>query len=174
MTAPDPMKLAEDLTAWAQGLQRRAQSYNTLQQQLDSTSVTAQSPDGAVRVTVDANGVPTELTITERGRGADPAALSQALMATLRRAHAQLRDRVSDLTASTVGDDAAASEIVAQYRERFPDPAPESAPEPTLNVGRIDEETPVRREPRPTRRRPTRDRGDDDGDDIFGGPVLRR
>ena len=171
MSAPDPMKFAEDLTRWAQGLEQKAQRYGDLQEQLDRTSVTAESPDGAVRVTVDSTGVPTELAITERGRGADPRALSAALMSTMHRAQAQLRERVSELTSATVGDDGPGNDIVAQYRERFPDPVDEPAVEPpTFDVGGIEDDTSRRGEPRPPRRRPTRE---DDGDDDFGGPVLR-
>ncbi|MBK1784315.1 YbaB/EbfC family nucleoid-associated protein [Prauserella cavernicola] len=172
MSAPDPMKFAEDLTRWAQGLEQKAQRYGELQEQLDRTNVTAESPDGTVRVTVDSTGVPTELTITDRGRSADPRALSAALMATMHSAQAQLRDRVSEMTSATVGDDGPGNDIVAQYQERFPDPVEETAPQPpTMDVGGIDEDTAAPEEPRPPRRRPTRQ--DDGDDDDFGGPVLR-
>lgn len=177
MTAPDPRKLADDLTAWAEGLQRQAQRYGELQEELDRTTASAESPDGMVRVTVDSTGVPTELTITERGRGAEPRDLSAALLATMRRAQAQLRDRVSELTAATVGDDAPGNEIVGQYRARFPDPVEQAAPEPpTLDVGAIEDDTGSKpaEEPRPPRSRPNRGNQDgDDGDDYFGGSVLR-
>lgn len=180
MNTPDPMRFADDLRKWAEGLQQKAQRYGELQEQLDRTTATAESPDGMVRVTVDSNGVPTELTVTERGRGTDPRALSSALLATMHRAQAQLRDRVSDLTVATVGDDAPGNEIVGQYRERFPDPVEESAPtaqEPTFDVGGITEEEPASRpeEPGQSQPRPSRGEGDgpDDGDDYFGGSVLR-
>lgn len=174
MNAPDPMKLAEDLTRWAQGLEQQAQRYGELQEQLDRTNATAESPDGAVRVTVDSTGVPTELTITERGRGADPRALSDALLATMRRAQVALREQVSELTSATVGDDGPGNDIVAQYAERFPDPVEESEPgEPTRKLGDLEEDTEDTtqpEEPQPPRRRPTQDAEDDDD---FGGPVLR-
>jgi hypothetical protein len=57
----DPTKAAEELEKWAAGLERRAQRYTQPQQRLDATSATGESPDGAIRVTVDANGVPTEM-----------------------------------------------------------------------------------------------------------------
>lgn len=176
----DPMAFANDLTEWAKNLERKAARYSELKGRLDAMSVTAQSPDGMARVTVDSNGVPTELTITERGRGADPAQLSHALTQTMRQAQAKLRDQVAQLTEATVGDDAAGRDIVQNYRERFTEPVVDEPPAPgprTLNLGAPAEEPAPSRpsEPRPSRPRPSSD-GDDgsDGDDYFGGSVLRR
>jgi hypothetical protein len=77
-----------------------------------------------VRVSVDARGVPTELTLTDRARGADPARLSAELMTCLRRAQQTLAAQVRDLVAtSLVGGEDAAAQIVASYRDRFGDPA---------------------------------------------------
>ncbi|EIE97136.1 YbaB/EbfC family nucleoid-associated protein [Saccharomonospora glauca] len=174
--ASDPMKVAQDLTDWAKDLERKAAQYTELQGRLGSVSVSAQSPDGVARVTVDSNGVPTELTITERGRGLDPSQLSRTLMQTLRQAQAKLREEVTQLTLATVGDDAAGRDIVQNYRERFTEPVQEEPPTPqprTMNLGVPAEEPPAppRAEPPRPQRRP---RSDDDGDDYFGGPILRR
>ncbi|WP_075850214.1 YbaB/EbfC family nucleoid-associated protein [Saccharomonospora sp. CUA-673] len=128
---PDPTKLADNLKTWAQGLEQKAARYGELQSRLDATSVTRTSSDGAVRVTVDAKGVPTELTITDRGRGADPQALSAVLMSTMRQAQAELRDRVATLTTETVGDDGPGNDVVAGYRDQFPDPEPAFGGSPT-------------------------------------------
>ncbi len=177
------MKFAQDLTDWAKNLERKAAQYNELKGRLDAVSVSAQSPDGVARVTVDANGVPTELTITERGRGVDPAQLSHTLTQTLRQAQAKLREQVTQLTMATVGDDAAGQDIVDNYRERFTEPVREEAPPAagprTMNLGVRPDEPPAppRTEPRPSRPRPNSDddgHDGDDGDDYFGGSVLRR
>jgi hypothetical protein len=92
---------------------------------MSQLSVTEASTDGMVRVSVDARGVPTELTLTDRARGANPARLSAELMTCLRRAQHTLATQVQDLVATSVlgNEDAAAAQIVASYRGRFGDPA---------------------------------------------------
>lgn len=122
MLNQDPTKAAEELEKWASGLEQRAQRYTELQHRLDATSATETSPDGSIRVTVDANGVPTDLVLTERTRGMDPGQVSAQIMTTMRRAQARLRLQVQDLVQSTVpADDAPARNIVAQYDRRFPE-----------------------------------------------------
>ncbi|GAA1213556.1 YbaB/EbfC family nucleoid-associated protein [Prauserella alba] len=196
----DPMKLADDLKQWAQGLQQQAERYGQLQSRLDATSVTRTSPDGVARVTVDSKGVPTELTITDRGRGLDPRELSAALMDTMRRAQAELRDTVADLTVTTVGEDGPASDIVAGYREQFPDPDPGdddpghggAAQDLSSQLGAIEDDEPAagpggspeashrsesqpepQRPPRRPTSRPSRDADNGEDDEGFGGSILR-
>ncbi|MGA9312843.1 MAG: YbaB/EbfC family nucleoid-associated protein, partial [Pseudonocardiaceae bacterium] len=114
--------------------------------------VTETSADGMVRVSVDAQGVPTELTLTDRARAGDPARLSAELMTCLRRAHSTLAAQVQDLVTASVpdGHDDAAARIVASYRDRFPD---------------ISEDAPAR--PARATRRP------DDDDDLSQSSYLR-
>jgi DNA-binding protein YbaB len=119
----DPSQAGHALIEWAEQLQRKAQTYRGLQHEMSQLGVTETSADGMVRVSVDAQGMPTELTLTDRARGADPARLSAELMTCLRRAHRTLAAQVQDLVTAFVpdsGDDAAAR-IVASYRDRFPD-----------------------------------------------------
>jgi DNA-binding protein YbaB len=125
----DPGQAGQALIEWAGQLRRKAQAYRGLQQEISQLTVTETSADRAVRVTVDAQGVPTELTLTDRARGMDPARLSAELMTCLRRAHSTLAAQVQDLVTGSVpdsGDDAAAR-IVTSYRNRFPG-LPEDAP----------------------------------------------
>ncbi len=127
-TGMDPGQAGHALIGWAEQLQRKAQTYHNLQQEMSRLAVTETSSDGTVRVSVDSQGMPTELTITDRARGADPARLSAEMMACLRRAQSTLAARVQELVTSRVpgGGDGAAERIVASYRDRFPD-APEQA-----------------------------------------------
>lgn len=147
----DPSKAADELDRWAAGLEQKARRYTELQRQLDQTTATASSSDGAVRVTVDANGVPTGIEFSERVRDLDPRRLSAEVMSCLGRAQAELRAQVEELVQDTeLADDEPARNIVSQYRQRFPDPAEESATD----------------EPPPRPRPSTPDRpGDDDWDD---------
>ncbi|PZS23603.1 MAG: hypothetical protein DLM60_02400 [Pseudonocardiales bacterium] len=119
----DPGQAGRGLSEWAEQLQRKAETYRGLQRELSKLAVTETSADGMVRVSVDAQGAPTELTLTDRARAGDPARLSAELMTCLRRAHSTLAAQVQDLVTASVpdsGDDAAAR-IVASYRDRFPD-----------------------------------------------------
>ncbi|MER7079415.1 YbaB/EbfC DNA-binding family protein [Saccharopolyspora kobensis] len=137
MINQDPLKAADELEKWAQGLEQRAQQYTELQDRLNATTARASSPDGAVAVTVDSNGVPTELRLNEQTRGMDPARVSELLMTCMRQAQAQLRSKVTELVQSTVpGEDAPALNIIAQYESRFPAAEP-ADPKP---VGDDDED----------------------------------
>ena len=114
MTENNP---AADLEKWAAGLRQRAEEYGRLSERLHATVVTESSPDGGVRVTVDSNGVPTDVYFAESTRGEDPSRLAAELMATLRRAQAMLSSRVRELVPA--GDDVAGA-IVSDYEQRFP------------------------------------------------------
>jgi DNA-binding protein YbaB len=155
------------LRTLAEDLERTAARYGELQTRLDRTTATASSPDGAVRVTVDAGGAPTSFAVTERFRALDPRAMEAVLLATVRQAQVRLRDQVTELTAATVGDDAAAQDMLARYRERFPDPPP--GENPTVEVMRFDNEDTPPPPPPPSKKDGRGNRGDDD----FGGSVYR-
>ncbi|HEX6403467.1 MAG TPA: YbaB/EbfC family nucleoid-associated protein [Pseudonocardiaceae bacterium] len=119
-----PGQAGQALIGWADQLQRKAEAYRSLHHQMSQLAVTEASTDGMVRVSVDAQGVPTELTLTERARGVDPARLSAELMTCLRRAHSTLASEVQDLVAAAALDsdeDGAAAQIVTCYRDRFGD-----------------------------------------------------
>lgn len=116
-----------DLTRWAEGLRQQAARYGEFHTLLNEITITEISADGAVRVTVDARGVPTELTVTERSAGLRPEELTSRLNTTLRRAQAKLRKRVAELAEDVIGDDPPVNRIVADYQQRFPDARPERA-----------------------------------------------
>lgn len=119
----DPGQAGRGLIEWAEQLQRKAETYRGLQDEMSQLVVTETSADGMVRVSVDARGVPTELTLTDRARAGDPARLSAELMTCLRRAHSTLAAQVQDLVTASVPDsrDDGAARIVASYHDRFPD-----------------------------------------------------
>ncbi|MGH3869636.1 MAG: YbaB/EbfC family nucleoid-associated protein [Pseudonocardiaceae bacterium] len=119
----DPSQAGQALIRWAEQLQHQAQVYRSLHHQMSQLAVTETSADGMVRVSVDAQGVPTEMTLTDRARGADPARLSAELMTCLRRAQRTLAAQVQDLVTASVQDgrDAAATRIITSYRDHFPD-----------------------------------------------------
>jgi DNA-binding protein YbaB len=120
----DPGQASQALIGWAEQLQRKADAYRGLHHQMSQLTVTEMSADGMVRVSVDVQGVPTELTLTDRARGTDPARLSAELMTCLRRAHSTLATQVQDLVTASVPDseEDAAAQIVASYLNRFGHP----------------------------------------------------
>lgn len=111
----------------AADLERKARQFEELRGRMTTLAITEESQDGRVRVTVDANGVPTDIALTDRARGVDPAALSTQIMSCLATAQTRLRDRITGLVHDSVGDDSAGQMLIGQYTERFPDPEPEAA-----------------------------------------------
>ena len=119
----DPHRAADELASWAEGLERKAQQFRELHTQMASAHVTHTSRSGRVQVSIDGNGLPTDILLTDSARGVDPSSLSAEIMETLREAQAQLRESVASAVQATVGDDPAGADILNQYRQRFPDPA---------------------------------------------------
>lgn len=162
----DPTKAAEELEKWAAGLEKKARGYTQLQQRLDETSVTAVAREGAIRVTVDSNGVPTQLDLTERARELPAGQLSAEIMGCMRQAHARLREQVKGLIADTVPvDDEPARNLATQYEQRFPGVVDDLAEDGDDRIGELPDEPAARPEtPRPSPST-TDTPGDDEWDD---------
>jgi DNA-binding protein YbaB len=123
---------------WALEVERNADRYRRLQQHLARMSITETSRDGAVRVTVSASGLLTDLALDERAAPKPLSALAAQVLETLRRAQAKIPDLVSKAVADVVGTaDAQTHLIVADARKRFPEPPPDQSG------------WPVRRQPEP-------------------------
>lgn len=117
----DPTQRAyERIDEWVQSAQQRAERAKAVKLRLAQREVPAESPDGLVRVTVDAQGLPTALEIDDRaltGRGAD---LASTILDTLRRAQSRLTDEVSGLAMSTFGPSSPDAKAIARsYEQRF-------------------------------------------------------
>lgn len=167
MISSDPAKAAEELEKWAAGLEKKARGYTELQNRLDETSVTADAQDGAIRVTVDANGVPVGLELAERTREMAASQLSAEILRCMRQAHARLRERVRDLVADTVQvDDDPARNLMTQYEQRFPGVVDEPTGEEDDRIGELPEERTRHEEPpRRSAAQGTPGRDDDEWDD---------
>ncbi|MFE3445552.1 YbaB/EbfC family nucleoid-associated protein [Nocardia sp. NPDC059180] len=125
----DPARAADDLAQWAQNLEKKAQQYQALHGRMAAMSVTETSEGGRVTVTVDGNGLPTDIRFSDGIRGLGPAALSAELMTCLQRAQAKLRRDVTATVQEVVGEDEAGARIIGQYADRFADEQ-ETEPEP--------------------------------------------
>lgn len=119
----DPLATAAGLAQWAEQMQHKAERFQVLQGRLAQLSVTETSPDNSVRVTVDSNGVPTDIRFTDGIRRRSPAALSTEVMTCLSRARATLGREVTATVHDVVGDDPIGATIIEQFAGRLADPA---------------------------------------------------
>ncbi|MGI5220793.1 YbaB/EbfC family nucleoid-associated protein [Nocardia sp. CA-290969] len=125
----DPSATAAGLAQWAEQMQRKTQRFQVLQDRLAQLSVTETAADNSVQVTIDSNGLPTDIRFTDGIRRKSPATLSTEVMACLSRARAALVSRVTATVHDVVGDDPIGANIVDQLGRRLadPDPVPDPA-----------------------------------------------
>lgn len=113
--------------SWSASVSERAAQAQELSRLVADLTASASSADGAVRVTVAASGVVTELRLSDRVRGWSPQRIAEEVMTTMRRAQARLAIAVDEVAAQTVGEDSeTARAVVASYTERFPEQPEES------------------------------------------------
>lgn len=90
-------------------------------------SITEASQDGTVRVTVSANGVLTDVVLTERRQFVPMAQVSTEIMRCVRRAQARIPGLMRQAMVQTMGTpDAGAQQVLDDVQARFPAPPPES------------------------------------------------
>ncbi|MEU1394582.1 YbaB/EbfC family nucleoid-associated protein [Micromonospora zamorensis] len=108
--------------SWSASVSERAAQAQEMSRLVAELSASATSADGAVRVTVAASGVVTDLRLSERVQGWSAARIAEEVMTTMRRAQAQLSEAVADVAARTVGEGSETGRaVVASYTERFPE-----------------------------------------------------
>lgn len=119
---------AEDwVRSWAASVSDRAAQAQEMSRRVADLTATAAGADGAVRVTVAASGIVTELRLDDRVRSWPATRIAAEIMATTRRAQARLAGAVADVAARTVGAGSeTARAVVASYTTRFPAPPEES------------------------------------------------
>ena len=126
----DPDLIEQQVDEWAAQIQHKAERFAGMRERVEEIRVTEVSADGAVRVTVASNGVPTELTVTEESRGMSSTEISSQLMTCLRRAQSRLPGRIQEIMLATVpGEDAIIDQVVGSLAAQFP-PQPAEAGEP--------------------------------------------
>lgn len=152
----DPEHLLADYEARMAETTRIAEQVRT---SLDAVSATARSGDGKVVVTVNASGNVVDLRLADNE-------LAASVLNTIRRAQSRLADAVRTTMPAELANTAVITELDAQYRAAYPEPAQE--PRRTLRLGPEDEATPDR--PAPRRQPPTR--GEDEPE--FGDRTLLR
>jgi DNA-binding protein YbaB len=174
----DPEAVQLRIQQWAQGFEEKAERYRAAQAQTEQLRLSAVSSDGSVRVTVRADGTVSDLQLTEKTRTMPLSALSEQILATMRRAQSGIADKVSEVMTEQLGDEDQQTRAVTLgvLRDRFPeqDPlaepiddtwdvpdegAPSSAAQPP-----VPPPAPPAPPAAPPRRRPARDDEDDDFD----------
>lgn len=126
----DPEQAERALGQWAQDLERKAQRASELRAEIDTISVTASSAHDEVSITVDSDGVPTDVRFSDRARRMSGSELSAEFMSVLRRARSRITEQVAEAANSTVGDNDPTSRdaVIDHYRQRFPGPADTETP----------------------------------------------
>lgn len=165
---------------WATQVAEKAQRYQDMQAQIAEITITESSGDGAVRLTVGASGVLTDLELSDRAGQLPPEQLAAQIMATMRRAQGRLSARVADVMQASVGEDTeTVNSVVSSYQQRFP-VQPDEAAAPLgseqLRIGDVEDYADTRRpsqapQPTPPAARRRRPPGDDDED--WERPLLR-
>jgi DNA-binding protein YbaB len=130
----DPDEAQRRIDQWAQGFAAKAERYQAAQARTEQLRLTASSGDGAVRVTVGADGTVTDLVFSNKARSFPLEELSAQILSTMRRAQAGIASRVSEVMAEQLGeeDPQTRSLLLDNLRSRFPDPDvdPEEEPPP--------------------------------------------
>jgi DNA-binding protein YbaB len=124
-----------DLEAKARDLARRAQQ---VQDGIRAAEATVSSPDGWVTVTVAPNGALRDISFSLPAEGASDAALGAVVMATVRRARAEVAQQVAAVVEPEFGG-TAAMEFMTSFEPSEPSassvpvlPAPSSGSESEL------------------------------------------
>lgn len=126
-------EIARLITEWRTGVTEQAQRFDAARRAIDEVSVTEAAAGGAIVLTVDSSGIPTDLRLGDDVGRMKPDTIATEIMSCLRRAQARLAERVGAVVAGTVGDDAGAEAIAEEYQYRFPAPpdVDEVPPPPT-------------------------------------------
>jgi DNA-binding protein YbaB len=147
---------------------RKAETAKARLQQLSATCV---SKDGAVTVTVNVSGALQGLSFAPRAHELPLPQLAASVLATAQRAQAQAAQQLTTVMAPLIGTD---SEAMKFLEEQLPAPeVPDEEPPPGERRFAFDETRPASPPPRPAMPpRPSRPRGEDEGDDF--GSILRK
>ncbi|MCR6490266.1 YbaB/EbfC family nucleoid-associated protein [Amycolatopsis sp. OK19-0408] len=134
----DPEETIRRMDDWAAGFAAKAERYQAAQEQTDRLRLTATSGDGAVSVTVGADGTVTDLTFSNKVKSFPLEELSRQILTTMRRAQSGIAERVAGVMAEQLGDEDRETRtlLLDNLRGRFPDPdepdepAPPAEPDP--------------------------------------------
>ncbi|MFD8497582.1 YbaB/EbfC family nucleoid-associated protein [Amycolatopsis sp. NPDC059657] len=126
----DPDEAQRKMDEWAQGFADKAARYRAAQERTEQIRLTAANSDGAVRVTVGADGAVRDLEFTHKAKSYALDELSRQILTTMRRAQADIANRVAEVMTEQLGDEdqQTRSLMLDNLRSRFPEPEPDVPP----------------------------------------------
>lgn len=135
----DPEETIRRMDDWAAGFAAKAERYQAAQEETERLRLTATSSDGAVSVTVGADGTVTDLTFSNKVKSFPLEELSRQILTTMRRAQSGIADRVAGVMAERLGDEdrETRSALLDNLRGRFPDPDEPDEPAPPAEPGPV-------------------------------------
>ena len=145
----DPEEVQRRIDQWAQSFADKAERYRSVQEKTQQIRLSASGANGAVRVTVGADGTVHDLQFSDKIRSMPLEELSSQVLSTIRRAQGGISERVGEVMAETLGDEDAETRAVMldNLRRQFP-PQEEDSDEDD----EVDEvQPPPARQPQPTR-----------------------
>lgn len=168
--ADDAMRRLDDSVELAI---RRHEVFSEAERRIEQMTVTEQSPDGAVRVTVRANGALVSLELADVARTTRPRQLAAVIQQCVQQAQAGVASRTEEILRAVAPDDPLTDELAATMHKAFTPPAvtpavPAAGPR-TMPIGGIEDDG---RGARGARRRPAR--GPDPDDDWGGESFMVR
>jgi DNA-binding protein YbaB len=129
----DPDETIRRMDDWAAGFAAKAERYQAAQAETEQLRLTATSGDGAVSVTVGADGTVADLTFSNKVKSFPLEELSRQILTTMRRAQSGIAERVAGVMAEKLGDEdrETRTALLDSLRGRFPDPdEPDDQPPP--------------------------------------------
>ncbi|MEU8635771.1 YbaB/EbfC family nucleoid-associated protein [Amycolatopsis sp. NPDC048633] len=129
----DPDESIRRMDEWAAGFAAKAQRYQAAQEETERLRLTASSGDGAVSVTVGADGAVTDLTFSNKIKSFPLDELSRTILTTMRRAQSGIAERVAGVMSEQLGEEDRETRtlLLDNLRGRFPDPdEPDDVPPP--------------------------------------------
>ncbi|MBN6034467.1 YbaB/EbfC family nucleoid-associated protein [Amycolatopsis sp. 195334CR] len=175
------------VTDWERNAAETSQKYQAMQAEVERISITESVASGAVSVTVGHNGLPTDVKMTQAVLKMSPDEIAANVLRAMQKAQSKYPERLAEITAETVGDDATTRHLVATAVDNFPAPPEEEEPStagqpPQRQLYESDEEpapakpVPPKAAPPAPKPTPRRKAGpdDEDGEDFSDQSFLRR
>jgi DNA-binding protein YbaB len=135
----DPLSNVERMVGdWERNAEENARRYQNMQAEVERITITESAADGAVRVTVGANGIPSNVEMTDRVSRMRPDEIAAAVMQAMTKAQSRYPAELARIMGETVGDTAATQHILATAQAAFP--ATEEPPTPPETRGDDDDE----------------------------------
>lgn len=151
---------------------QRYEQFSEAERRIEQMTVTEESPDGAVRVTVRSHGALVSLELAEVARTMQPRQLAAVIQQCVQQAQAGVATRTEEILRATAPGDPLTDELAATVHKAYAPPAvaptaPEAGPR-TMPIGGIEDDGRARN----ARRRPAR--GPDPDDDWGGESFMVR